>query len=119
MKTANLKRLETICGKDLTVFQKQALYQWGKEFEDTVKSELDREYKYSYGRDLGQAVDYFIIAIAFVLHFGESTRFGRKRLGSVLRDIQETVDMFRRDEYKPKDYINMLKDEGIDIKIRF
>lgn len=119
MKPININRLEKICGNNLTVFQKQAIYGWAKEFEDTIRSELDREYKYSYGRDLGQAVDFFIIAIAFVLHFGETTRFGSKRLGSVLRDIQETVDMFRRDEYKPKDYINMLKDEGIDIKIRF
>lgn len=119
MKTINFNRLETICGKELSVFQKQAIYQWGKEFEDTVRSELNREYKQDYQRDLGQAVDYFIIAIAFTLHFNEKTRFGRKRLFDVLKDIQETVDMFRKREYSPQEYVKMLHDEKIDIKVKW
>lgn len=118
MKPININRLEKICGNNLTVFQKQAIYQWGKEFEDTLSSELKREYKYNYNNDLGRSVDYFIIAIAFVLHFSETTKFGKKRLYSVLKDIQQTVNMFDTKEYSVKDYVKMLQDEGIDIKIK-
>lgn len=118
MKTININRLEKICGNNLNVFQKQAIYQWGKEFEDTVRSELDREYKQNYQKDLSTAVDHFIIAIAFVLHFGENTKLENENIYEVLQDIQETVDMFRKKEYSPQDYIKMLQDEGINIKIK-
>lgn len=117
MKPININRLEKICGNNFTVFQKQAIYQWGKEFEDTVRSELNREYKQNYQRDLSTAIDHFIIAIAFVLHFNEKIKLGRKRLFDVLKDIQETVDMFRKKEYSPQDYIKILKDDGIDLKM--
>ena len=119
MKTVNIDRLETICNTKLIVFQKQAIYGWAKEFEDTVKSELERLYKQNYEEDLGRGINHFIIAIAFVLHFGEATRLGRKRLSSVLRDIQATVDMFEKREYTAKDYVKMLKEDKIDIKVKW
>lgn len=117
MKPININRLEKICGNNFTVFQKQAIYEWGKEFEDTLTSELKYEYLNEYENDLKTAIDYFIISIAFVLHFGEKTRFGSKRLNEVLKDIEETVDMFRKKEYSPQDYIKILKDDGIDLKM--
>lgn len=119
MKTINVNRLEKICGNKLNIFQQKAIYEWAKEFELTVKSELKRECNQEYEEYLGRAIDYFIISIAFVLHFGESTRFGRKRLSSVLKDIEETVDMFNKKQYEPKDYVKMLKDDGIDIKMNY
>lgn len=118
MKTINLNRLEKICGHNLTVFQKQAIYQWGKEYEDTMRSELEREYKQNYGDYLGLAINHFLIAIAFVLHFGEKTKFGNKRLHEILRDIEETVDMFNSKEYSAKEYVQMLNDDGIQIKFK-
>ena len=118
MKTINIDRLEKICNTNLNIFQKQDIYNWAKEFENTVKSELDREYKQSYEEDLGKAVNHFLIAIAFVLHFGETTKFGCKRLSSVLKDIQATVDMFGKNEYTVKDYDRMLKEDKINMKIK-
>lgn len=119
MKSINLDRLEKICGNNLTVFQKNAIYQLGKEYEDTLSSELKREYDYAYQTILGKSIDHFIIAIAFVLHFSETTKFGKKRIHEILKEIQETVDMFGNKEYSAKDYIKMLHDEGIDINIKW
>ena len=97
-------------GKGLNVFQKQKVYNWAKQFEDTVKSELNREYEQQYKEDLERAIEYFIVSIAFVLHFNEKTKFGRKRVFDVLHDIEATVEMFRKKEYEPKDYVQMLAD---------
>ena len=119
MRPININRLEKICGNNLTVFQKQAIYEWAKEFENTLSSELKHDYKNEYEEDLRIAIDYFIISITFVLHFGETTKFGKKRLNQTLKDIEATVDMFRKKEYSPKDYIKMLEDDGIDIKIKY
>jgi hypothetical protein len=104
-------------GKKLNVMQERAIYEWGKEFELTVRSEIKREMEHQYQIDLLRAVNYFIISIAFVLHFGETTRFGKKRLGLVLNEIELTVDMFNKKEYSPKDYVKMLKDDGINLNM--
>lgn len=120
IKAINVDKLAYIVGegKKLTIFQKQGIYNWAKQFEDTVKSELNREYEQQYKADLARSVDCFIIAIAFVLHFNEKTRFGRKRIFDVLRDIQATVEMFSAKEYSPKDYEQMLRDDGIYINVK-
>ena len=45
MKQLNVKRLEEICGRKLTIFQRQAINEWAKEYEKTVISEYCREYE--------------------------------------------------------------------------
>lgn len=117
MKQLNVKRLEDICGRKLTIFQRQAINEWAKEYEKTVISEYKREFEQNYMKYLGIAIDRYLIAIAFTLHFGESTKFGSKRLSSVMRDLQETVELFTKKEYSAEEYLKMLKDDGIDIKI--
>ena len=118
MKTVNVDRLEKICNTELNVFQKQALRGWAKEYEDTVKSELERVYKQNYEENLARGIDHFLIAIAFVLHFGETTKLGRKRLYSVLNDIQATVDMLGSSEYTAKEYLKMLHDDKIKLEVK-
>lgn len=117
MKDLNVKRLETICGKKLTIFQRQAINEFAKEYEKTVISEYRREFEQLFEENLGKAIDRYLIAIAFTLHFGEATKFGNKRLSSVMKDLQETVEMFSRKEYTAKEYLKMLEDDNIDMKI--
>lgn len=117
MKTINIDRLETICGRELTIFQRQAIYGWAKEFEDTLTSEVKRQLEHNHNEVLLRKINYFLISIAFVLHFNEKTKFGKKRIFDVLNDIQATVDMFVTNEYSPKDYEQMLRDEGININV--
>ena len=118
IKELNVKRLEDICGRELTIFQKQAIDGWAKEYEKTVISEYKRQFEQDYMKFLGTAIDHYTIAIAFVLHFGETTKFGTKRLNSVMADIQETVDLLGRKKYTAKEYLKMLEDDGIDINVK-
>lgn len=117
IKELNVKRLEDICGRKLTIFQKQAIDGWAKEYEKTVISEYRREFEQEFEENLGKSINHYLIALAFTLHFGETTRFGNKRLSSVMRDLQETVELFSKKEYRAKDYLKMLKDDHIDMKI--
>ena len=82
-----------------------------------MRSEIKREEKHKYNEDLKRAVDLYLIATSFTLHFNEKLKLGKKRLFDVLRDIQATVELFDGKEYSPKDYEQMLKDDGINIKI--
>lgn len=116
-KELNVKRLENICGRNLTIFQRQAINEWAKEYEKTVISEYRREFEQLFEENLGKAIDRYLIAIAFTLHFGEATKFGNKRLSSVMKDLQETVEMFSRKEYSAEEYLLNLKNDGIDLKI--
>lgn len=112
----NIIRLQSICGRGFLPQQIKAIEQWGKTFEDNVRAELVRIMEDEYKRYLLYSIDIFIIAIAFVLHFNEKTRFGQKRLNDVLHDITETVDLFNHGEYSPKDYVRMLEKDGIKLK---
>lgn len=118
MKELNVKRLEDICGRKLTIFQKQAINEFAKEYEKTVISEYRREFEQKFEENLGKSIDRYLIAIAFTLHFGESTKFGVKRLGSIMRDLQATVELLGKKEYTAKEYLKMLKDDKIDIKVK-
>lgn len=119
MKQLNVKRLEEICGKKLTIFQRQAINEFAKEYEKTVISEYRREFEQKFEENLGKAIDRYLIAIAFTLHFGESTKFGSKRLGSVMKDLQETVELFAKKEYSAEEYLKMLKDDKIELKVKY
>lgn len=69
MNNININRLEKICGKEMTIFQRQAVHEWANVFAETTKGELKRHYEQQYHTDLANAVDCFIIAIAFVFTF--------------------------------------------------
>lgn len=113
MAKLNINKICEICGKDLTIFQKNAICVILKEYEDSIRAELKREYEDKYLTDLGNSIDWYRISIFFVLHFGEKTKFGQKRLLEVMKDITATVDLFTKREYNPLDYLKMLNDDGI------
>lgn len=117
MKQLNVKRLEEICGRNLTIFQKQAINEWAKEYEKTVISEYRREFEQTFNENLRKSIDRYTIALAYTLHFGEATRFGIKRLNSIMRDMRETVDLLGKKQYSAEDYLKMLREDKIDLKI--
>ena len=114
MKQLNVKRLEEICGKKLTIFQRQAINEWAKEYEKTVISEYKREFEHYFQE---KSIDRYTIALAYTLHFGETTKFGIKRLNSIMRDMRETVELLGSKEYSAEEYLLNLKNDGIDLKI--
>lgn len=88
------------------------IYDWAVQLEVQIDQEYDKELE----KELAESIDNFILTIVYTLHFHESTKFGNKRIEEFMRDLLETIDMFRRGEAKPEDYQKALKEEGIIVK---
>lgn len=105
-----LRRLQK-AAKDKNV---DKLYDWARGLE----LQLCQQYNKVYEEELEESIDNFILTIVYTLHFNESTRFGNKRIKEFMRDLFETIDMFKRGEAKPQDYQKALKEDGIIYKRR-
>lgn len=88
------------------------IYDWAVQLELQIDQEYDKELE----RELAESIDNFIITIVYTLHFHDSTRFGNKRIKEFMRDLFETIDMFKRGEAKPEDYQKALAEDGIIVK---
>lgn len=91
---------------------KRKLLDWGNQFENQIRAEYEKEFK----AELTNAVDNFMIAVAYTLRYCEETEFGQKRLTSFLEDLGVTIDMYRTGEYKPEEYAEDLKKSGVIVK---
>lgn len=94
---------------------KIALYEWASQFENQIKQELELQYENIYKDYLSNAIDNFIIALAYTLTFSEEFTIGKDRVPDLLADLFVTIDMFRTEEYLPEDYKKQLIEEGIFI----
>lgn len=105
-----IKRLERAV-KDKN---KTKIADWAKQFECQICQEYENWYK----EQLGESIDNFILTIVYSLKFSSLTNFGSKRIDSFMKDLLETIDMFRRGEANPEDYKKQLKECGINVKRR-
>lgn len=94
---------------------KRKLVDWAKQFEVQLNQEYEKKYEQSYQEQLLQAIDNYMVAIVYSLHFSEETKFGKKRLNRFLSDVLVTIDMFRTGEYNPEEYKEILLKDGIEI----
>lgn len=94
---------------------KIALYEWASQFENQIKQELELQYENIYKDYLSNAIDNFIIALAYTLTFSEEFTIGKDKVPDLLADLFVTIDMFRTEEYLPEDYKKQLIEEGIFI----
>lgn len=108
-----LKRLERADDKAHKKKSREPLYEWGIQLERQLEDKIRKHYNEEFEKQLGQSIDWYIIAIAYTLHFNEKCKFGPKRIKDVLEDLIATVDMFSRGEYSPQEYKEILKNEGI------
>ena len=88
------------------------LYDWAMQLE----YQLSQQYEKVFEQELADSLDNFILTIVYTLHFNESTKFGKKRIGEFMDDLLETIDMFKRGEAVPQDYKEQLKKDGIIFK---
>lgn len=102
-----LRRLEKAAKEK----DKKHLLEWGKQFEDQIRQEYERNFK----KELSEAVDNFCVAIVYTLHFCELTKFGNKRCNEFMDDLFETIELFRLKAYNPVDYKKQLRKDGITI----
>lgn len=115
-----LQKMESLLDKnELRRLQKAAkdkniekIHDWAMQLE----MQLCQQYERVFQDELAESLDNFILTIVYTLHFHESTKFGKKRIGEFMEDLLETVDMFKRGEAVPEDYQKALKEEGIIVK---
>lgn len=100
-----LRRLEKAAREK----DKKHLMEWAVAYEDMLR----REYEKAYEDEIQNAIDNFLVAIVYTLHFNEKTKFGPKKLADFMEDLMVTVDMYRMGEYKPDEYLEELKKCGV------
>lgn len=94
---------------------KMALYNWGVQFEEQIKSELDIQYKKQYVDYLNEAIDNFMIATCYTLMYSEETFLSPEKLQSFMSDMLATIDLFRTGEMSPDDYKNQMEEDGFTL----
>lgn len=106
------KRLERAEEKAYKKRSKQALYDWGIQFENQIIEATEKRYEEKFKQDLKASVDAFIIALMYTLHFSEETQYNAEKCSEVMKDVVATVNMFYEGEYSPEEYKKELaKDE--------
>lgn len=102
---AEMRRLEKAAREK----DKMVLAEWAGQFEEQMRKEYERKFQ----EELADSIDNFILTIIYVLHYNESTKFGRKRLDSFMSDLLATIDNFNNKTYNPEDYRKELAEDGI------
>lgn len=95
----------------------EKLEQYSMKMSSELKKKYEELYEKKFKKELGQSIDYFILAIVYTLHFNEKTQFGNARIEDFMDDLLETVDNFRTGTYNPQEYMDQLKNEGINVVI--
>ena len=76
-----------------------------------VYNTLRKEFNEHYKDEVNSGIQNFLIAIAYTLHFNEELHLKNDELQSFMDDLYVSVDMFRKGEYKPEEYTEILKEE--------
>lgn len=94
----------------------QPLYDWAIQLEQQLSDKTKKIYEEQFEKKMAESIGWYMIALAYTLHFNEKTKFGSKRLQDVMSDIQATVELFGNREYTIDDYIKQLEEDGIILK---
>jgi len=97
---------------------KRKLIEWGMQFEETIRQEYEKDFDETVQKELLSSIDNFITAIVYTLHFNGKCKFGGKRIDDFMEDLLATIDGFKDGSYSPEEYIEILKEDGIEIKRR-
>lgn len=101
--------------RHLKSFSKEQMEKWLQGYYNITYNGLRKEFEEAYKDELDSSIQNFITAIAYTLHYNEEAHLQRDELASFMDDLFVSVDMFRRGEYKPEEYKEQLKEDGIEI----
>ena len=108
-----LNRLKRAYEKALKKGNIAPIGEWALQFEQQVDFRNKQFYEKEFDKQLAQSIEWYLIAIAYTLHFNQKCKFGKKRLQDVMDDLIATVDLFGNREYTAEDYLQQLKEDGI------
>ena len=94
---------------------KEQMERWLQGYYNVTYNSLRKEFEDAYKDELDSSVQNFITAIAYTLHFNDDTHLQNDELASFMDDLFVSVDMFRKGEYKPEEYRDQLREDGIEI----
>lgn len=115
MNKDEFNRLERAKKKADKKNNQEPLREWAIQLEQQLSDKTKKFYEERYEEHMKLSIEWYLIAMMYVLHFNEKTRFGAKRLQDVMNDIQATTELFGAREYSADDYIQQLKDDGIEL----
>lgn len=101
--------------RHLKSFSKEQMEKWLQGYYNVTYNSLRKEFEEAYKDELDSSIQNFITAIAYTLHYNEEAHLQRDELASFMDDLFVSVDMFRKGEYKPEEYKEQLKEDGIEI----
>lgn len=94
---------------------KEQMEKWLYNRNVAMYNSLRKEFNDAYKDELDSSVQNFITAIAYTLHFNDDTHLQNDELASFMDDLFVSVDMFRKGEYRPEEYRDQLREDGIEI----
>lgn len=101
--------------RHLKSFSKEQMEKWLQGYYNITYNSLRKEFEEAYKDELDSSIQNFITAIAYTLHYNEEAHLQRDELVSFMDDLFVSVDMFRKGEYRPEEYKEQLKEDGIEI----
>lgn len=101
--------------RNLKSFSREQMEKWLQGYYNVTYNSLRKEFNDAYKDELDSSVQNFITAIAYTLHYNDDTNLKHDELNSFMEDLFVSVEMFRKGEYKPEEYKEQLKEDGIVI----
>lgn len=101
--------------RNLKSFSREQMERWLQGYYNITYNSLRKEFNDAYKEELDSSVQNFITAIAYTLHFNDDVHLQNDELTSFMDDLFVSVEMFRKGEYKPEDYREQLREDGIEI----
>lgn len=94
---------------------KEEMSRWLGYHNQMMSNTMRKEYNDAYKDELDSSVQNFITAIAYTLHYNDDVHLQHDELASFMEDLFVSVDLFRKGEYRPEEYEEQLKEDGIQI----
>ena len=101
--------------RNLKSFSREQMEKWLQGYYNITYNSLRKEFNDAYKDELDSSVQNFITAIAYTLHYNEDVHLQHDELNSFMEDLFVSVEMFRKGEYRPEEYREQLKEDGIVI----
>lgn len=97
-------------------YSKVEMDRWLQLEHNVMYNTLRKQFDNAYREELDSSVQNFLYAIAYTLHYSEDVAIDSDKMAGFMQDLFVTVDLFRTGDYKPEDYNDALKEDGIEFK---
>lgn len=115
MEESRIMKLNRDEYRTIKSMSKEQMEKWLYNRNITMYNALRKEFNDAYKDELDSSVQNFITAIAYTLHFNDDVHLQNDELAGFMDDLFVSVDMFRKGEYKPEEYEEQLREDGIEI----